>query len=334
MHNKAIGIDIGGTTIKGAVVGRDGRLRNETRIPTASVTRGPGMLDALLGLIATIAEREGGTKNLCGAGIGTPGFVGRDGTIIGRAGNIPGWEGTRLYEPIMERFGLKAVASNDATAAALAEARFGAGRGIENSVFYSLGTGIGGGIVAGGRLYHGSRGMAGEFGHVSIDHEGVPCTCGRKGCVEQYASAPAIVYWARTLCDVNAAEATDFAHMVRTAGESLTAKQIYEFVNRGDAVALRVNDFVCDKLARAIGITINTLSPDRIVLGGGVMMAGTVIVDTVAKFLPKYALPEPLSHCTMAIAELGGNAGVIGAGTLVFEEIDASATSFCQKKRP
>jgi glucokinase len=321
MHNKAIGIDIGGTTIKAAVVGRDGRLHNESRIPTASVAGGPGMLDALLNLIATIVEQEGGTKNLRGVGIGTPGFVGRDGTIIGRAVNLPGWEGTRLYEPIMERFGLKTIASNDATAATLAEARFGAGRGIENSVFYALGTGIGGGIVANGRLYRGSRGMAGEFGHVSIDPEGVPCACGQKGCVECYASAPAIAHWARTLCDSNAAEATEFARMVRAAGDSLTAKQVYEFVNRGDAVALRVNDFVCDKLARAIGGAITMLSPDRVVLGGGVMMAGTVIVDTVAKFLPKYALPEPLSHCTLAIAKLGENAGVIGAGTLVFEEI-------------
>jgi glucokinase len=320
MEHHAIGIDIGGTTIKGAVVGRDGRLRGETRIPTAPVTGGPGMLDALLGLIATIAEKEGGIINFCGVGIGTPGFVTRDGTIIDRAVNLPGWEGTRLYEPIMERFGLKAIASNDATAATLAEARFGAGRGFDNSVFYSLGTGIGGGIVTGGKLYYGQRGMAGEFGHVSIDPEGVPCGCGQKGCVERYASAPAIAYWARSLCAPDTVEATDFVRMVRTAGESLTARQVYEFVNRRDAVALRVNDVICDKLARAIGITVNILAPDRIVLGGGVMMAGMVIVETVAKFLPKYALTEPLSHCSVARAELGEDAGVIGAGTLVFEE--------------
>ena len=334
MHHHAIGIDIGGTTIKGAVVGRDGRLRNETRIPTASVSRGPGMLDALLNLIATIVEQEGGTKNLRGVGVGTPGFVGRDGTIIGRAVNLPGWEGTRLYEPIMERFGLDAVASNDATAAALAEARFGAGRGIENSVFYSLGTGIGGGIVANGRLYRGSRGMAGEFGHVSIDHDGVPCGCGQKGCIERYASAPGIVRCALDLCAAETVEQTAFVRMARTTGEALTSRQVYDFVGAGDPVALRLNDLVCDKLARAIGSAITMLSPDRVVLGGGVMMAGTVIADTVAKFLPKYALPGPLSHCTLAIAELGGNAGVIGAGTLVFEEIDASATSCNQKKRP
>jgi glucokinase len=283
------------------------------------------MLDAILRIIATIAEQVGGTKNFCGVGIGTPGFVDRDGTIIGRAVNLPGWEGTRLYEPIMERYGLKAVAANDATAAALAEARFGAGQGVENCVFYSIGTGIGGGIVAGGRVQYGGRGMAGEFGHVSIDHEGLPCGCGQRGCVERYASGPAIVSWARSLCDSTNVEATDFVQTVRVAGESLTARRVYEFVNQGDAVALRVNDFVCDKLARAIGSTITALAPDRVVLGGGVMMAGQVIIDTVKKHLPQYTLPEMLGNCEIRAAQLGEGAGVIGAGCLVFEAIDAPA---------
>jgi glucokinase len=322
MQTRAIGIDIGGTTIKGALVDRDGNWSDEIRIETATVDRGPGMLDVLVRIVAEIIEKEGGIKNIRGVGIGTPGFVDRNGTIIGKAVNLPGWEGTRLYGPIRERFGLNAVAANDATAAALAEARFGAARGVENAVFFFLGTGIGGGIVSGGRLQYGSRGMAGEFGHLSIDYEGLPCGCGQKGCVERYASGPAIVYWAQSICGSRDVERTDFVKRVGAQGEPLTAKLVYEFVNKGDAVALRLNDFVCDRLARAIGAVITMLSPNRVVLGGGVMMAGQVIVDTVKKHLPRYSLPETLQNCDIRSAQLGEKAGVIGAGALVFEEFD------------
>ncbi|MBN1129177.1 MAG: ROK family protein [Chitinispirillaceae bacterium] len=320
MERTAIGIDIGGTTIKGAVVHEDGRCSRVVRVPTAPVTDGAGMVAALLRIIGSLVDQAGPDAGLAGVGIGTPGFVDPNGVIVGKAVNLPGWEGTRLYEPVMERFGLKAVAANDATAMTLAEARFGAGRGVRNLVCYALGTGVGGGIVADGRLYLGSRGMAGEFGHVSIDPQGIACGCGQKGCVERYASAQGIVHWARQRCMDDAVEVTEFVRMVREAEDHLTAQQVYDFVNRGDPVALRVNEFVCDRLARAIGITITTLAPDLVVLGGGVMMAGAVITDTIAKYLPGYALPEPLERCGLTVAALGDNAGVIGAGALVFED--------------
>jgi glucokinase len=319
MEQYAIGIDIGGTTIKGAMVARTGRYRERIVVPTASARSGTELFDRILEIIASLIERKERTDDLCGVGIGTPGFVDQHGTIIGNAVNLPEWQGTNLYEPVMKRFGLRTVAANDATAMTLAEARFGAGRGVLNLVCMSLGTGIGGGIVSGGRLYQGVRGMAGEFGHVSIDPQGILCGCGQKGCVEQYASATGIVHRAQELCAAGAVEETGFVRMVRTAGEYLTAKQVYDFVNNGDPVALKVNEYVCDNLSRAIGIIISILAPDRVVLGGGVMMAGRVIIDTVLHRLPHYCLMDILKQCDIRAAELGEDAGVIGAGSLVFE---------------
>lgn len=317
MEKLAIGIDIGGTSLKAALIGRDGGAANADRVVTPKT--GSALLDAVLGMIARQIQAAGGAEKCAGVGIGTPGFVDPEGVIFGHSVNLPGWEGTSLRATIQDRFGLHAVTVNDASAATLAEARFGAGRGVHHLVCLVLGTGIGGGIVADGRLYLGARGMAGEFGHVSVDPEGEPCGCGQRGCVERYASAPGIVRLAREMAGARGIEETAFARMVRSSGDALTSRQIYDFVAAGDPVALRLNDLVCEKIARAICITINTLAPELVVLGGGVMAAGAVIVDTVKRFLPRFALPEPLAACRIALAELGEDAGVVGAGALALD---------------
>ncbi|MBN2036508.1 MAG: ROK family protein [Chitinispirillaceae bacterium] len=320
MEQYAIGVDIGGTTVKGAVITRDGLIREKILVPTVSAKSGQQLLDMVVGVIADLIKRVGATDNLLGVGIGTPGFVDRHGTITGNAVNLPEWQGTNLYDPVMKRFGVRATAANDATAMTLAEIRFGAGRGAANCICLTLGTGIGGGIVIEGKVYKGSHAMAGELGHVSVDHDGVACGCGQKGCVERYASAPGIVFWAREFCArVQETEHTSFVRMVIEGNPPLTSKIVYEYVQRGDPVACRVNEFICDKLARALGIFITTLAPDRVVLGGGVMMAGRVIIATVTRRLPRYCLSETLKRCDIRCAELGEDAGVIGAGYLVFE---------------
>ena len=146
MEYSAIGIDLGGTNLKGTIISKSGEGRHLTRIPTEAEKGGAQVMHNILQLIEQLIEKEGSTDSILGVGIGTPGFVSEDGTVDG-AENLPGWKGTRLYDPIMEKFNLKAVGANDATVAALAEARFGAGRGVRNMVLLTLGTGIGGGIV-------------------------------------------------------------------------------------------------------------------------------------------------------------------------------------------
>lgn len=321
MEKVAIGIDLGGTNLKGIVMNRDGTGRRLTRVPTEAAKGGSKILDNILALVDKLISQEGGKENIIGVGIGTPGFVDSNGTIIGGAKNLPGWMGTQLYEPIRQRFGLPATAGNDVTVTALAEWRFGAGIGVKNMVCLALGTGIGGGIVANDRLYKGSHGMAGELGHISVDTHGLQCNCGQKGCVERYASATGIAEMALTLCRrLDSQKQTPFVSEVLRAPTALTAKTVYDYVKQNDAVACSVNEAVCEKLARAIGIIVNSLSPDRIILGGGVMMAGQVIVDTVSKYVPLFCWPDIWQRCSLVVAKLGENAGVLGAADLVFED--------------
>lgn len=321
MEKYAIGIDLGGTNVKGCLIDEKGGINHISRIPTEAFKGGEHVLEKVLHLIGMLLEQSGLAKHIIGVGIGTPGFVDTDGTVIGGAENLPGWQGIQIYRPIMEIFGFQAVAANDVTVMALAEAKFGAGRGIKNLVCYALGTGIGGGIVIDGKLYRGTHGMAGELGHVVVETNGIPCNCGQCGCVEQYASANGIVNCAQRVCHAKKGESdSPFVSFVISNPDKLTSKIIYEYVQKKDPVALEINEIVCEKLARAIGITLNTLSPDRVILGGGVMMAGQVIVDTVSKYIPDYCWKAIYDRCDITIADLGEDAGMLGAGAMAFEE--------------
>jgi glucokinase len=322
MEKSAIGIDLGGTNLKGVVMDKNGKRRHLTRVPAEAEKGGAAVLRNIMGLIDRLLAEEKSRLRVAGIGIGTPGFVSDEGVIFG-AENLPGWKGTQLYKPIAARFGLPVVAANDATVMTFAEAKYGAGRGVRNMACYTLGTGIGGGIVIDYKLYKGSHGMAGELGHIPVESGGIPCNCGQIGCVERYASATGIVNMARTLVAAcRDGEITPFVKAVRADPDALTAKIVYDFVAKGDPLACAVNERACDMLARAIGMTINTLSPDRIVLGGGVMMAGRIIIDTVKKHLPRYSLLPMLEKCDIVAAELGEDAGVIGAAAMAFEEFD------------
>jgi glucokinase len=319
MEKVVIGIDIGGTNLKGIVMEKNGTAHHLTRIPTQAERGGVQILQNVMKVIDSLVLLEGSREHILGIGIGTPGFVSLDGVISG-AGNLPGWKGTQLYKLVRERFGMNVVAANDVTVMALAEARYGAGRGVANMVCFAIGTGIGGGIVIDRKLYAGTHGMAGELGHMPVEPGGIPCNCGQIGCVERYASATGIVSMAKELA--GRAEGTEVSPFVKTVHANpgtLTSKTVYEFVAKGDTVACAVHERVCEMLARAVGITISALSPDRVVLGGGVMMAGQVIIDGVKKYLPRYTMQEMLEKCDIVAAELGEDAGVIGAAAMAFD---------------
>ncbi len=319
MEPSAIGIDLGGTNLKGIIISQKGEWRHLTRIPTEAEKGGAHVMSNILSLIDQLIRKEGSSGHILGVGVGTPGFVGQDGTVDG-AENLPGWKGTRLYIPIMERYGFKAIGANDATVAALAEARYGAGRGVRNMVLLTLGTGIGGGIVIDHKLYTGTFGMAGELGHIIVQTGGIQCNCGLRGCVERYASATGIVYLAKKFSDeVPAGKDTPFSALVKENPGAITSKAVYDFVNKGDMVALKVHETICEMLGRLIGIVCNFLSPDRIVLGGGVMNAGKIILDTVARYAAGNCWPMIWEKCDMVIAELSEDAGVLGAGAMVFD---------------
>jgi len=320
---RAIGIDLGGTTVKGAIIGEGGICGEVIRVPTEAHAGGQRVMDNILALIGKLAGAGGADAgSFMGVGIGTPGFVDSDGTVLGGAENLPGWKGMQIYMPITERFGLRVAAANDVTVAALAELRFGAGRGVRNMVCFALGTGVGGGIVTNGRLYKGSHGMAGEIGHIVVETGGEQCACGQRGCLERYASATGIVNMAVAMA-MEAAEGGDltaFAKLVRRNPAEVTSKLVYEYVARADALALAVHNRACDMLGRAVGIMINTFSPDRVVLGGGVMMAGNVILEAVKSYAVRHCWPAIFDRCKIVPAQMGEDAGVVGAGVLAIEE--------------
>jgi len=318
---KAIGIDLGGTTIKGTIMSEDGVCEHTTRVPTEAQAGGQRVLENILSLIDQLISKSGlQPSDFVGVGFGTPGFVDSDGTILGGAENLPGWKGTQVYAPIKERFGLKALGANDVTAVALAELKYGAGKGVNNIVCFALGTGVGGGIVTDGKLYKGTHGMAGEVGHIVVETDGIQCACGQKGCVERYASATGIVQMALEFSKyATGYEITPFVTAVRSFPDKITSKVVYEYVAAGDAVALKVHHKACDMLGRAVGVLINTLSPDRVVLGGGVMMAGNIIIETVSHYAKKHCWPAIFERCEIVAAELSEDAGVIGAASLALE---------------
>jgi len=318
----AIGIDLGGTNLKGIVMDKTGVFRHLTRVPTEAEKGGARVLENILTLIGELVTKEGGSDAILGVGIGTPGFIDQDGTVLGGAENLPGWKGTQVFRPIMKKYGLRATGGNDVTVMALAESRFGAGKGVANIVCLALGTGIGGGIVTNGHLYKGTHGMAGELGHIVVETDGIPCNCGLKGCVERYASATGIVRLARTLA--SSFDAKGKSTLLRIALESpgkLTSKLVYDHAKQDDPYALHVNDVVCEKLARAIGIFLNAFACDRVILGGGVMLAGAIILDNVKKRVPKHCWPQIAERCDIVIAQCGENAGVLGSAAMVFDEM-------------
>ena len=318
----AIGIDLGGTTIKGATMDEGGACSRVVRVPTEGHLGGERILANIIALIGDLIEKSGRpAEDFIGIGIGTPGFVGGDGTMLDGGANLPGWKGTQVYAPIRERFGLRVSAVNDVTAVAAAEMKFGAGRGVKNIVCFALGTGVGGGIVTDGRLYKGTHGMAGEVGHIVVETGGLPCPCGQNGCVERYASATGIVNLALEYAkEAEGQEVTEFAEIVRKNPVEITSKLVYEYVAKADALALKVHHKACDMLGRAVGITMNTLAPDRVVLGGGVMMAGDVILEAVTAYAARYCWQAIFERCQIVPAQMSEDAGVMGAGALAFED--------------
>jgi glucokinase len=316
----AIGIDLGGTNLKGIVMDKEGAYRHLTRVPTEAEKGGKQVMSNILTLIGQLIEKEGSADHLVGVGIGTPGFVDSDGTMLGGAENLPGWKGTQIYAPIKQKYKLPAIAANDVTVMALAESKFGAGKGVRNVVCLAMGTGIGGGIVINGHLYAGTHGMAGELGHTVVETNGIQCTCGLKGCVERYASATGVVYLTKTLApSFDSDQPSTLMRIALDSPDALTAKMVYDHAKNGDPFALHINDIVCEKLAVAVGIFLNAFAPDRMILGGGLLMAGDIILRNVQKRVPRHCWPQIAERCDIVIARLGEDAGALGSAAMAFD---------------
>lgn len=316
MSKKLIGIDLGGTTVKFAILTMDGDIQQKWSIETNIVDGGshivPDIIDSITHKLALFQLTK---DDFAGIGMGTPGTVDRNkGTVIG-AYNL-NWKTLQpVKEQIESALGIPFYIDNDANVAALGERWRGAGDNLDDVTFITLGTGVGGGIIAEGRLLHGAVGAAGEIGHITVDPEGFECTCGKKGCLETVASATGVVRVARTMSEAFAGDSR-LKDMIDD-GQDISSKLVFDLAKDNDTFALMVVDKVCFYLGLACGNIGNMLNPSSIVIGGGVSAAGNFLLERVKDYFKTFTFPQVTESTDIRLAQLGNEAGVIGAASLV-----------------
>jgi glucokinase len=278
MPDFSIGVDLGGTNLRIAAVTRDGQLLEKITLGTKVIIGRDQVIAEMCDAIQRLSAQYKSTGKLIGAGIGVPGIIDMATGTMRKSANLPGWENYPVRDEIERRLGARVVLDNDANVAALGEQWLGAARGIPNVGVVTLGTGIGGGIVLNGKIWHGMNGMSGEFGHVTVEPEGEPCACGNRGCAEKYASATAILRMARE------AIATGDAQLLAAAASSdaeFGAKSIYNLALQGDEHARRIFHTFGRYLGILLADLINVLNLEMFVIGGGVSSAWDAFAPTM-----------------------------------------------------
>lgn len=310
MRRYAIGVDVGGTTVKLGLFDPEGCVLDKWEIPTVKEDEGRRILpDAAESIRAKLEERNVLLQEILGIGIGVPAAVDGRGNMMGSAVNI-GWKPFNIPETLNAYINVPVKVANDANAAAFGEMWQGAGRGYDSMVAVTLGTGVGGGIVIDGKILTGAVGAGGEIGHIHIeDSETEECGCGNRGCLEQYASATGIVRLAgRRL------KKDDKASVLR--GEQLSAKHVFDAVKAGDEVAVEIARQFGEYLGKGLAAVAAVVDPEVFVIGGGVSKAGEILLSFVEPCFQKYAF-RPCREAKFALAELGNDAGIYGAAGLI-----------------
>ncbi|OYD08216.1 ROK family glucokinase [Paludifilum halophilum] len=307
-----LGIDLGGTSAKLGVVDESGALLHQREEPTLS---DEGAEDGLLRMASSLRRltREVGIPwdAVAGLGLGLPGFLDIPRGRIIRLTNIP-WEDVPVKEYLEQELQIPVAIDNDANAAALGEAWSGAGAGRSDLILVTLGTGVGGGLVTGGRLVRGVNGMAGEIGHIRVEERGALCGCGQRGCVETISSATGMTRLVREA--VLSGGETILAKKAQSG--SLEARGIFEAAELGDPIALKVIDAATDALARVMAVLSVVTNPEVFIIGGGISKAGEGLFAPLRQAYAKHALPQALENVQIVPAQLGNDAGMIGAAGL------------------
>lgn len=313
----AVGIDFGGTFIKMALVSGKGEVLARAKIPTRQAVGVDGWLDAVAGGLEQLRGGKEGVDPLEGIGVGVPGFVDYERGFVYDLANVPGWTGVHLKPLIEKRFNLRAQIDNDVNAMALGECTFGVGRALQHAVFVTLGTGVGGGLLINGKLYRGACSMAGEIGHMSIQMDGIRSPQGRGG-LEQYVGNRRFVE--RTVKLLEQGRPSLIRDLAKGDWSAITPELIEQAARKGDALAIEIYDFVADCLATAFASAAYLIQPQAFIVGGGVAKSGNILFDPLRKHLQERLSPFFAERIEVKAAELGNDAGVIGAATLVMME--------------
>ena len=310
MSSVIIGVDLGGTNVKAAIVTEDKQVVAKDSRPTQA-SDGPVAIMDLMAQCVRDLMRENGLemRQALAAGFGAPGPMNWQTGIVYSPPNLPGWKDVPLADEMQKRLGLPCYVDNDANVACYGEYWLGAGQGADSVVVFTLGTGVGGGIVVFGQLLRGIDGTAAELGHIKVQRDGRLCGCGAHGCLEAYASVTGMVRTARENWD---AADTKLKTLCDNNPDALTGKIIHEAAAGGDAYARQVFKETATWLGLGAASMVNALNPERIVLCGGMINAGDMLFDTVRETVLANAFEVPAKRCQILPAGLGGDSGVLG----------------------
>jgi len=312
----SLGIDVGGTNTNFGFVDKDGKCIGESFIPTCANEPAPMLFKRLHQKVEEIYKTISSEYKLIGIGIGAPNANYFKGTVE-QPPNL-NWGFVNVLEILKNYYDLPSAITNDANAAAIGEMQFGAAKGMKDFVVITLGTGLGSGIVVNGQLVYGTDSFAGEIGHTIVDPSGRECGCGRKGCLEAYASASGIK---RTVYELIATTTTP-SELRDFSFNRLTAKDISIAANKGDKLALEVFDYTAKVLGLKLADTVAYFSPEAIVLFGGLALAGELIFAPTKRYTEMFLLPIFRNKVKILPSGLPGrNAAVIGAAALIWNEM-------------
>lgn len=314
MEKYLLGVDVGGTTVKIGIFTEQGDILEKWQITTQVADKSALIPhDIWNSIVEKMKNNKIKQEQLIGMGVGAPGFVSSETGEIALAVNL-GWKDFPLGDILKDLSGLPVYVENDANIAALGENWLGSGQLSDHLIAVTLGTGVGAGIIANGKVISGTNGTAGEIGHVIVDKDGAPCNCGRRGCLETITSATGIGRIAME--KVKTRQESKLADIYKYK-EKISSKDVFNAYADGDELATEVVEEITDVLGLAIANIATTLNPAKIVIGGGVSKAGDLLLNPLKKAYKKYTLPRTYEGSSFAIAELENDAGIIGGAYLV-----------------
>jgi glucokinase len=298
----SIGVDLGGTNLRAAVIQQDGKLLEKVSSATNIGDSPEPAIEVIVRGIQTLQGKYG-KASLAGVGVGVPGFIRMKEGVIAGWGNRPAFNGYPVRDEIEKRLGAKVFLENDANAAALGEKWMGAGRGVDDLVMLTIGTGVGGGIIIGGKVLHGYLGMAGELGHLTISPNGNPCGCGNNGCLEKHAAATAVAAMGHLLMP----------------GHQLSSEDVYKLAIKGDKGALSVFRTMGEALGIALASLINIFNFPLYLLGGGPIPAWDLFAPAMLAEVQRRSYTYRTAPTRIEKAQLGSEAGLYGAAYLPYQ---------------
>lgn len=317
--NVIVGVDIGGTTVKIGLIRNSGEIIEKWEIPTKRSEQGTEVIDDIWSsVVIRLEENAINLETLLGIGIGAPGFIDSENGYVFEAVNI-GWKDFNLTEYMSNKTGLPVYVENDANIAVLGENWLGAGDRASDVIAVTLGTGVGGGIIASGKIVNGDNGTAGEIGHITVEPNGIQCNCGRKGCLETIASATGIARQAMKVIDE---KPNSPLAQVYKEKQTITSKDVFDLAATGNEESIAIVNHTAEVIGLVLANLAVTLNPSKILIGGGVSKAGDAILQPINKYFTRYALPRTREACELRIAELGNDAGIVGAAYLVMSSLN------------